>query len=296
MASPHSELQGIRLMLQASVAFSLMALGVKWAGRWIPFIEIVFIRSVIGLIMILFVIHRRRAPLIGREWGLMLLRGFCGFSALMFYFFTLTRLPLGVAVLLNYTSPVFVAILSAIFLNERFDLFLSAMLLLAFAGIYLLTGAGTVFWSLTAWNTYVLMGLLSAIFAAMAYVLIRKLHEQESPYTIIFYFTAVSTAGSATLLPPVFVWPPMASWLPLLLVGLGAFWGQLWLTHSLRHARASVVSLFSYAGPLLSFLYGYLFFGEALSRLQISGAFLIVLSCWLVSYRGNRRARLAAES
>lgn len=275
-------------MIKASLAFSAMALCVKLTSRTLPSLEIVFFRSLIGTVMIVAIMKAKGVSLLGRQRGLMILRGLSGFIALSLHFYTIARLPLGTAVMLNYTAPIFAALFAVIFLKEKPGVFLSLMTLVSFAGVFMLVGG-----RLEAWSRTVFLGLLSAVFVGIVYVSIRALRDQESPLTIIFYFTAVSTIGSVTFLPFGFRWPNGLEWLLLLGVGIGSFYGQLWMTLALRCAPASLVSPFSYLTPLASFFYGFLFFGDRLTVTSLTGAGLIVLAGSLISYFGTRKKKIA---
>ncbi len=285
MQQSKSYLTGIISMVKASMAFSLMALGVKLVSRTLPSLEAVFFRSLIGTIMILVIMKTKGVSIWGNKKGLMILRGVTGFIALSLHFYTIEHLPLGTAVMLNYTAPVFAALFSVVFLKERPSLFLWLMTLMSFAGVYLLMGA-----KFEAWNYMVLLGLLSAVFVGIVYISIRALRHHESPLTIIFYFTAVSTAGSTAFLPFGFHWPTFYEWLLLLGIGIGSFYGQLWMTIALRRAPASLVTPFSYLVPLMSFIYGFLFFGDRLTAASLIGGAMIILAGSLISYFSARKA------
>jgi drug/metabolite transporter (DMT)-like permease len=277
-----AHLSGILSMVKASLAFSVMALCVKTVSRSLPSLEVVFFRSLIGTLLILAVMRAKRVSMLGKERGLMVLRGLSGFFALTLHFYTIANLPLGTAVMLNYTGPVFAAIFAVIFLKERPGAFLSAMIALSFLGVTMLVGG-----RIEDWNFLVFLGLLSAVFVGIVYVSIRALKRRESPLTIIFYFTAVSTVGSLAFLPFGFEWPDFREWLLLFAVGVGSFYGQLWMTIALRRAPASLVSPFSYLTPLASFIYGLVFFGEKLRPAAAAGAALIILAGSLISVRAT---------
>ncbi|HXV28236.1 MAG TPA: DMT family transporter [bacterium] len=294
MKHSRHELTGISLMLQASFSFSVMALCVKIASQSLPSLEIVFFRSLFGSLMVGAVMIHRKISFLGKERKIMALRGISGFIALTLHFYTIANLHLGTAVMLNYTAPIFAAILAILFLKERPGVLLLSMIGLAFFGVYLLVEA-----RLTEWNWFVFLAILSAIFAAVAYVSIRAIRHPESPFTIIFYFTAISTLGSLFFLPFGFKWPDTAGWLALGGVAVGSFFGQWGMTSALRMARASLISPFSYLTPLLSFFYGFLLWGEALKLTTLLGAFLIILAGSLISYfetkAMGRKPRLPAE-
>ena len=277
-----SYVSGIRLMIQASFFFSLMALCVKAVSRSLPSNEIVFFRSLLGLLMILPLMKAKKVSFWGRHRGKLFLRGIAGYLALALFFHTIGRLPLGTAVLLNYTSPLFTVLLSYLLLKEKMNMKLIALIALTFTGVYLLVNG-----SLPHWDTAILTGLLSAFFAAAAYVTIRAIRHRESPLTVIFYFTGVSTVCSAALAVPHFRWPGAVDWLYLLGIGFFAFWAQIWMTIALRRAPASLLSPFSYLTPLLSFIYGLLFWHETLNARTLCGALLIIAGGTLISHYGT---------
>ena len=284
MIPSQSRLSGIRLMIQASAAFSFMALCVKLASRSLPSLEVVFFRSLIGTLMILPVMLRKRAPLLGKERGVMALRGISGFLALSLHFYTIAHLPLGTAVLLNYTSPIFSTLLAILLLKEPPRPVPVGAVLVSFAGVFLLAHG-----RVEHWNLMIFLGLLSAVFASIAYVSIRALRRRESPLTVIFYFTGISTIGSLFFLPFGFARPGIKEWLLLAGVGTGSFYGQLWLTIGLRRAPASLLAPFFYLTPLLSFLYGLIFFGDVISAQSVAGALLIIAGGSAVSYVETKR-------
>lgn len=274
-----AKLSAILLMSQSSIAFSVMVLSVRLLDGRLPSTEVVFFRSLIGSIIIYSLIRKKKASLFGKLHGLLFLRGLSGFIALSLFFYAMHHLPLGTAVILNYTSPIFAALLAIGFLKERPNPFLIVMMLLAFAGVYLLVGG-----EFRETNPVVILGLLSAVFASIAYISIRSIRHRESPLTVIFYFTAISTFGSLFYLPFGFRWPNAMDWIYLAGVGIGSFYGQMGMTIALRRAPSSLISPFTYITPLLSFLYGTIFFEETLSLRGGIGAALIILSGILISY------------
>lgn len=276
-------------MFQASLAFSAMVVGVKAAAASLPALEVVFFRSLLGSLMVGYLLFRKKISSAGKgtERKLLLLRGVSGFLALTLHFYTISKLPLGTAVILNYTGPLFVAIFAMIFLREKPGGFLVSMILVAFAGVYLLVGGG-----LSAEPRQIaaiFLAILSAILSAVAVLSIRAVGRRESPLTVIFYFTLISTVGSLFYLPFGFEWPNPREWFALGVVAVGSFYGQIWMTIAYRRAPASVVAPFAYLTPLLSFIYGLLFWKERLKPLNLLGLSLVILGGVLVSVAEGRR-------
>ena len=161
------------------------------------------------------------------------------------------------------------------------------MILVSFAGVYLLIRPE--FRTDPSQAMAIFLAVLSGLFAAVAVMSIRTIRHQESPLTIIFYFTGISTLGSLFYLPLGFRWPGMREGIALAVVAAGSFYGQLWMTIAYRRAPASLVSPFAYLTPLLSFSYGLVFWKERFTSLNFLGACLIILGGASISIAESRR-------
>lgn len=270
-------------MSQSAVAFSLMALCVKYASQSLSPFQIVFFRSFFGLLIIFPVLRHKKKSLWGEERLKLTARGLSGFGALVLHFYTIARLDLGLAIMLYYTAPIFAVIFSIFFLNERPSLPLCFLILLSFAGVVLLNApAGA------SWNPAVCLGILASVFSGFAYFSIRTIRNRESPYTVIFYFSLISTLGSLFFLKD-WKWPGPGVWGLMAGIAITSFYGQVWMTTALRRAPAYLVTPFSYLHPLLSFGYGWLFWGNTLTWGSVLGIFLIAGSGSLISYFETKR-------
>ncbi len=276
-------LSGIRLMSQSAVCFSLMALCVKCVSGELPPIEIVFFRSFFGMLLVLPFLFRGQASFWGAEHGKLIARGVSGCLALLLHFYTIAKMELGMAIMLNYTAPIFAVILSIFFLNERPSPTLFFLILMSFTGVVLLTSHYGMSWRPEVW-----LALLSSVFAAIAYVSIRTIKHRESPFTIIFYFTLISTLASLFFTRG-WKWPGLGASFLLTGVVIFSFYGQLWMTTAIRRAPAYLVTPFSYLHPVLSFGYGWLLWGEMITRNTVLGILLIIASGCLISYLETRK-------
>ncbi|MBU3758503.1 MAG: DMT family transporter [Candidatus Omnitrophica bacterium] len=279
-----TRLSAVRLMIFAALAFSVMVLSVKKLSAYLPSMEIVFIRSLLGCLLVLAAARVQKISVSGFSRGRLALRGLYGFAALALHFYTISKLPLGTAVLLNYTAPLFILVFSLFFLREKTHPAVPLLVGLSFFGVFLLIEGG-----LGIWGADAFWGILSAVFSSFAYLTISSLKRREKPLTIVFYFTAISTLGSSVCFLDGFVWPKAADWPYLAGVALGSYYGQLWMTIALRRAPASLVSPFSYLTPLLSFFYGLIFFGEKIAPLSLAGAVTIIVGGCLLSHYGTLR-------
>jgi drug/metabolite transporter (DMT)-like permease len=107
------------LMLAASFLFSVMAALVKLAAPTVPFMQMVFFRAAISVLILAPPMFLQKVSLIGQDLRVIALRGFSGFISVSFYFYALGQIMLGEVSALTQTSVIFVAFFSAAFLGER---------------------------------------------------------------------------------------------------------------------------------------------------------------------------------
>lgn len=265
-------------MLVAATLFTLMGVLVKQASAHFSSPELVFYRSVFGLaaIWIGIVWQRRRwfAPLVTQHRITHLWRGLAGFAALVLFFYALAHLPLATAVTLNYTAPLFLAVLSVVWLREQHGRGLVLAVLLGFVGIVLLLRP-----QLQA-DTWLpaLAGLVSGLLAAVAYVNIKRLGKLGEPeWRVVFYFTLLATlGGGAWMLLVGFHAPGLADMPVLVGIGISATLAQLALTRAYHRGRTLTVGALAYSTVVFSALYGVLWFDERLPIIAWLGIALIV--------------------
>lgn len=268
---------GILNMIAASFLFGIMTAFAKLACQTFSSAEVVFFRSLAGTLIMGVLLIRDRESFIGKEPRLLFLRGLFGFIALAMNFYGISQLNLGTAVILNFTSPIFVAIIAGFYLKEKISFRLWLLTIVCFSGVYLLVGPQFSF------NSFpIMIGLISGVMSALAYVTISIAAKDESSYLIIFYFSFISMVGAIPLMWNDFKIPIGSEWIGILGVGLTASTAQIFLTKSVRQAPASVVCPFSYLTPIFSFLSGIIFWNEALTGRMVLGAVFVISSGVLI--------------
>ncbi|PJC70679.1 MAG: EamA family transporter, partial [Zetaproteobacteria bacterium CG_4_8_14_3_um_filter_59_5] len=115
-----------------------MAACVRMASESLPQSEVVFFRNFIALLMLLPLLRHNRVSLKTRRFDLHLLRGISGLCAMYLYFIAINGLHLSDALLLNYTSPVFIAIFAVLWLKEQWTMPRRIALGLSLIGLALL--------------------------------------------------------------------------------------------------------------------------------------------------------------
>ena len=269
--APADERLGYLFMVASSLSFAVMGVLVKLASATLPFYEVSFFRAFGGFLLTVGAIAVLRLPATAREPRLLVLRGFYGWAALTTYFLAISGLHLADAVLLNYTSPFFTALLAALVLGERITARTVACLVAATAGVALVVGPTGGFW-----NWYALVALGSAFLAASAYVTIKKANAANPPWVIVAWFSAVASLLTLPFLLYRWVPPTPEGWALLAGAAVTGTLAQVLMTYGYKHARASTASVISLTTPLLAAGLGIGVLGQPPTWGTLAGGALII--------------------
>ena len=281
------------LIVGATFLFATMGVCVKLASVDYPAGEIVFYRGLTGALMMLGLARWRGGTVATRVPSMHFWRSLSGVTALVLWFYAIGNLPLATAMTLNYMSSVWMALFligGAVALGtSRVDGRLIATVLVGFAGVALIlrpTIAEQQLW-------HGLMGLLSGVIAATAYLQVTALGRVGEPeYRIVFYFSLGSTVvGAATVLWSGFHPLNLRGALLLFSVGVLATLAQLMITRAYGRGKPLVNASLQYLGITWSFGYGVVLFGDHVTAMALSGMLLIVaagLSATLLRSRSGR--------
>jgi len=284
-------------MLLAALGFALMGALVKLGASKFSSSELVFYRSLFGLITVYLYLRSQNLSLSTPVLSKQITRALVGFASLVLFFYAIAHLPLATAITLNYTSPLFLAVLSPFLLREPLRRTLLLALIIGFAGVSMLLKP-----TFNSGDTFAgSLGLLSGLGAAWAYVQVKQLGQLNEPDSrTVFYFTLISTVLAG-------LWMLMAAQIPLfkslsnetiagfhrlnwqdisLLIGLGATAtiAQLAMTRAYRTGDTLVVASLAYTTVVLASLFGVMWWAEQLSINDGLAIALIVLS-GLISLR-----------
>lgn len=266
--------RGAALMIASGLLFSTMGALVKYLSPQLSSEMVVFFRSLLGLIALTpLVVHRGAGLLKTRRWRGHLGRGLAGVTAMYCYFYALAHLSLAEAVLLNYSTPLFIPFIAAVWLGEHISGRLWATIALGFGGIVLILKPG-----LALFTPVSLVGLASGLFSALAMVSIRRLSSSEPALRTVFYFSLVCTVVSAVPLTWSWQTPDPKLWVLLLVMGSVASLAQLLLTRAYAHAPAAQVGPFTYSTVVFAAVIGWLIWGEFPDALSFGGAALVCLA------------------
>jgi drug/metabolite transporter (DMT)-like permease len=142
----------------------------------------------------------------------------------------------------------------------------------------------------------VAVGLVAPFMVALISFQLQDLNTTENPWSIVFWFAALTTPVAALALPFV-----MASHDPLtwaLILGMGVVGGgaQMLLTTSLRFGSAAVILLMDYTSLLWASVYGYYVFDRAAPASLWLGAPLIIAAGVIIAWRERRLAKGLASA
>jgi drug/metabolite transporter (DMT)-like permease len=265
-------------MTASALAFSAMAVFVKRLAPVVQQFELVFFRSAVNLAWVLALMGARRElfwPKRGKK--ILVFRGLVGFAGVACMFYSISHLPLPVATMLNWCSPLFVILFSRLVLAERMPAWSGLFIPLAFAGLVLLLNpmdaqSGGLQW------TAALIGLGAAVFGGMAYVAVRVATATVGVNMIVLFFVGVSTLASAPWAAADFLRPSSDQWVELICLGSFATLGQLTMTKAYRYAPAGVVSMMNLLNPVFGAAFGIVLFHESLAAFQWMGIALVGVS------------------
>ncbi len=263
-------------MLVAGFLFGLMGVFVKLGSAYFSSAELVFYRSVIGLVVIYAMVRIGRRSLHTAHLRMHMWRSLSGFIALLLFFYAISALPLATAMTLNYTSPLFLALLLTLVLKQKPQAILFFAILIDLVGVALLLQPN---FRGGQWFAG-LMGLASGFLAGVAYLNVKQLGQIGEPdWRVVFYFTLVCTVGAGAWMLLHSFHPVSWDSLPIL-IGLGssATLAQLALTRAYRTGHTLVVASLAYTTVIFASLFGVLLWHEWLAPSAWLGIGLIILS------------------
>ena len=278
---------GIRHMLMGTLFFSAMSVFAKLAGDRLPTMELVLARVLVTLVMTWWAFRSLDISPWGHNKRLLLMRGFAGFMGLSCYFYAINHLPLADATVIQFCNPMLAALIAVFALKESIRGWDIVATLFSMAGVVLVAQPSFLFASGTPLDPLaVVVGVVGAIFSAVAYVVIRRLGATEHHMVVVLYFPLVTGPASLPLLAiEGVVMPQGVEWLLLLGIGVAAQLGQIEITKGFKLETAGRASSVTYLQIVLAYTWGILFFGEYPNSLSILGAILVVLGVFSVTRR-----------
>jgi S-adenosylmethionine uptake transporter len=270
-------------MVLASFFFATMAVGIKVASLSFSVAELVFFRGLVSVIFMALVMRARGTPLATPVPMMHAWRAVVGVFSLASWFYAIAHLPLATAMTLNYMSGVWIAAFvvggALLYGQSSRQGPLMATVLAGFAGVVMMLRPTLDQNQLFAG----LVGLLSGMGAAMAYMQVTALGKAGEPDGRTVYYFALSSAlaGLVGVLWDGFTPWDKVSWQAaawIIPIGVLASLGQWAMTRAFSRGATLLVANLQYAGIVFAAFYSLLLFGDQIAPMGWAGMALIVAS------------------
>jgi len=276
-------------MFASAMMFGAMAFAAKIAAARLSGPEVAMIRMMAGLAPFLAMPRARRAAMKFDRIDLLLYRGFFGALAVMLYFIAIQHISVGVATLLNYTSPIWSGLLSMLFIGERFSAKVLLPMPVALAGIILVVQSHGRPGELLGFGRWELIGVVSAMCSGAAVTAIRAARRSESSWAVYASFCLFGVFVNAPLALREWKTPRGDEWISLAAMSIFAMGAQLLMTFSLRWLDAMTVGVMSQLAVIVSMILGAFFLHDVINVTGALGSILTIGGVVGVTYVTSMR-------
>ena len=265
--------KGILHIIAAAFFFSLMTFFVRLSGD-VPSLQKAFFRNIVALIVATIMLARTEEKFHIKKESLpfLFVRAACGFIGLVCNFYAIDKLNIADANILNKLSPFFAILMSYFILKEKANKVEWACVVVAFIG--------AVFVVKPAFNMQfvnAMIGVIGGLGAGIAYTFVRKLGKKgERGPIIVMVFSTFSCLCTLPFLISEFQPMKAVQLLCLLMAGVSAAGGQIFITKAYTKAPAKEISVFDYTQVLFAALLGFVFFGQIPDWMSLVGYLIII--------------------
>jgi drug/metabolite transporter (DMT)-like permease len=264
-------------MSGALVSFMAMAISGRELAAELTTFQILFFRSLVGLAAVVILLQRSGWTQVRtQKFGTHLVRNLAHFGGQYGWFYGLAFIPLTEVFAIEFTVPIWTAILATIVLGERMNRLRALAVALGFAGILVILRPGIAIVSPAA-----LAVLGGALGYAASHVFTKRLSSTDTPLAILFYMTVIQLPLGFVPALPGWVWPSAPLWPWVAVVALTALSAHYCLARAFRLADATVVVAMDFLRLPLIAVVGFVFYGEALQIWVLVGAVIVFAAAWL---------------
>lgn len=286
---------GIPMVVMGLFLFALQDVVIKGFSDRYSVLQLVFVRGVVAMVPILIavVVTSGWRGVIAYKPRLLVVKGLLGFLSYLGYYLALAAMPLAEVVAIVFMAPIFVTVLSAIFLKESVGFRRWVAVFVGFMAVLIVIGPSDRIAHLAT-----ILAVLSALTYACSTFITRFIGPDDRPWTITLYSMGAFLIGSSIasvfvfsfggafltddaslqfLLRP-WVVPEPLDCLLMVFLGVNAAAGFYCLISAYWVAPASVVAPFEYTYIIWAVLFGYLFWSEIPEPTTIIGVALLIAS------------------
>ncbi len=275
-------------MLGAIASFSAMAVAGREVSQWLDTFEIMTYRSLVGIVVlwVILTLNGQWRQVTRRSLGTHVIRNAAHFTGQNLWFYAVAAIPLAQVFALEFTSPIWVVLLSPLILGEPLTRLRLMSVLAGFVGILIVARP-----SPDTISPGLIAAASSAVFFALSVMYTRLLTRTETVLCIMFWLTLMQAAFGIIFS----AWDgdmvaPSAQTLPwLVLIGLAGLLAHYCLTSALAIAPATVVVPIDFVRLPTIAIVGMLLYGEALDAWVFVGATVIFAANYANIWYANRR-------
>jgi len=251
----------------------VMVVAGREATRELNVFELMEIRAVIGFFLLM--------PFVVRNGGFRTLktsrlpqhiaRNLIHYGSQLGWFFALTLIPIGQVVAIEFTMPIWTAILAASFLGERITSWKAIAIMLGIVGVVIIVRPAT-----GEVNPGQLIALAAAVGFGVSMALVKSLTRTESALAVIFWMIVVQAV--AGFLPTLYswAWPSTHAWGWVIVIAICGTFSHYCLASAMRYADATIVVPMDFLRVPLTATVGWLVYAERLDIFTVCGAALIL--------------------
>jgi drug/metabolite transporter (DMT)-like permease len=251
----------------------IVAIAGRETTRELNVFQIMEVRSILGFFMLY--------PLVRRSGGFVAMktsrplqhigRNLVHYAAQLGWFFALTLIPLGQVVSIEFTMPIWTAILAASFLGERMTVWKITAIVLGVVGVIVIVRPAT-----GEINPGQLIALGAAVGFGISVAMMKSLTRTESTVAIIFWMIVIQ--GAAGFFPALYVWiwPSAYAWGWIVVIAFCGTFSHYCMARAMLHADATVVLPMDFLRVPLTATAGWLIYSERLDMFTVLGAMLIL--------------------
>lgn len=285
-------------MVVAAMFFALYAVCIKFASlEGIGSFEVLFYRSIFGLLIFYTVMRIKHVTVHTAHPIDHMIRSIVGVGAVMAGIYSISHLNVGLAMTLNYTSPLFIGCFTIgimVSQHKGINWKLLSTLLLGFLGVVIMLSP-----SITPDEYFAAaVGLGAGFFTAVATTYVKRLGLMKEPeLRILFYFVLIGTLSGliGTLLGGGFTMPTWVAAVAILGFSICSTCAQFFLTIAFSRGNLVLSGALQYTVILFSTLMGVFVFGDSVTMAAVGGMVMIVVAGILASYFTRQEKQRALE-
>src|SRR5438477_1773429 len=284
MSARSHKVRGILWMLGAVLSFAGMAVSVRQLVRYMAIAEILALRTAVTLIVVCALVAAHgRGAVATRRLRLHATRSLVHLAGQYCWAYAISALTLATVFAIEFTMPIWVALLAAAFLHERLNRGRIVQLVLGLAGtlIILRPGAGV-------FHPAALVMLLGSLFYASNMIFTKRLSATESALAVTFWMSVVQLPVTVIAAWSSWIAPRLADLPWIAVIGMGSFAAHYSITHAMKLAPATLVVPIDFVRLPLIAVVGALFYAEPFDFMVLVGAAVIFVGTYYSLSRDTR--------